>query len=150
MQKTGIVVDASVLAPLVILRGEQLVDDLKHSVRAQITYLTLLEVCNAYWKESLLFKRMEPGDASLLCKTLQRLQRYMDVHTPTKIGLDRIAETALREKITIYDATYLALALHLQAPLATQDRKLRIAAQKNGVRVYTLEELIHQLESRDD
>ena len=42
---------------------------------------------------------------------------------------------AQREGLTVYDATYLHLAMRLKAPLATLDEALRDAAQRNGVEV---------------
>ena len=47
----------------------------------------------------------------------------------------RIAELALAHGLTAYDAAYLALALAEGLPLATLDRRLRAAAQAEGVPV---------------
>jgi predicted nucleic acid-binding protein len=38
-----------------------------------------------------------------------------------------------RHRLTVYDATYLELALRLSLPLATLDDELRNAAQLEGV-----------------
>ena len=40
-----------------------------------------------------------------------------------------------RHKLTVYDATYLELALRRQLPLATLDKELRIAAELEGVQL---------------
>jgi predicted nucleic acid-binding protein len=42
-------------------------------------------------------------------------------------------ELADRHRLTVYDATYLELALRLSLPLATLDDELRNAAQLEGV-----------------
>ncbi len=52
---------------------------------------------------------------------------------------ERIAETARiaqRYGLTVYDATYLELALRLSAPLATLDAPLAKAARSAGVRLF--------------
>lgn len=43
------------------------------------------------------------------------------------------AQLAARHRLTLYDATYLELALRRGLPLATLDRKLRSAASAEGV-----------------
>jgi predicted nucleic acid-binding protein len=45
----------------------------------------------------------------------------------------RTLELADRHNLTVYDATYLELALRLSLPLATLDDELRQAAQQEGV-----------------
>jgi predicted nucleic acid-binding protein len=45
----------------------------------------------------------------------------------------RTLELADLHRLTIYDATYLELALRLSLPLATLDEDLRIAAHQEGV-----------------
>ena len=48
---------------------------------------------------------------------------------------DQTLELADRHRLTVYDATYLELALRLALPLATLDDELREAAQREGVAV---------------
>ncbi len=45
----------------------------------------------------------------------------------------RTLELADLHRLTVYDATYLELALRLSLPLATLDDDLRLAAQQEGV-----------------
>lgn len=40
-----------------------------------------------------------------------------------------------RHRLTIYDATYLEMAIRLALPLATLDRDLRLAAQAEGIQL---------------
>jgi len=47
-----IVVDASVLAPLILLSGRQLLSKLRRH-RVAMLDLTVYEACNAYWKACL-------------------------------------------------------------------------------------------------
>jgi predicted nucleic acid-binding protein len=50
-----------------------------------------------------------------------------------KFAWRQTLQLADKHKLTVYDATYLELALRLSLPLATLDRELRIAAQAEGV-----------------
>lgn len=55
-----------------------------------------------------------------------------DSETGKHIWSDTL-ELADRHRLTVYDATYLELALRLSLPLATLDDELRQAAQREGV-----------------
>jgi len=68
-------------------------------------------------------------------KILARLRR-LPIETDPETGQhawDETLELADRHKLTVYDATYLELALRLSLPLATLDSELRKAAQAEGV-----------------
>jgi len=45
----------------------------------------------------------------------------------------RTLQLADRHRLTVYDATYLEMAIRLALPLATLDRELRLAAQAEGI-----------------
>jgi predicted nucleic acid-binding protein len=47
----------------------------------------------------------------------------------------RLSELAGQHGLSVYDATYLELALRIQAPLGTKDEPLQKAAQQCGVRL---------------
>jgi predicted nucleic acid-binding protein len=57
---------------------------------------------------------------------------YCDQETNDHVW-DRTLELADRHNLTVYDATYLELAMRLSLPLATLDEDLRKAAQREGV-----------------
>jgi predicted nucleic acid-binding protein len=63
---------------------------------------------------------------------LKLLPIYCDQETNDHVW-DRTLELADLHRITVYDATYLELALRLSLPLATLDDDLRTAAQQEGV-----------------
>jgi predicted nucleic acid-binding protein len=50
-------------------------------------------------------------------------------------GVLRATELASKHDLTVYDAMYLQLALDIEAPLATLDRRLAAAARAEGVEV---------------
>lgn len=62
--------------------------------------------------------------------------REMEIHVaPQQVPADwpRLLELARRHGLTVYDATYLDLAIRLGAPLATLDQQLARAALAAGV-----------------
>lgn len=77
------------------------------------------------------------------CTTAQRmafvealLRLPIEVEPPSgRIALDEHVATAERFGLTAYDAAYLDLAMRRGLPLASQDKAMRQAAAKAGVRV---------------
>jgi predicted nucleic acid-binding protein len=65
---------------------------------------------------------------------LRLLPIYYDQETHDHVW-NRTLELADRHRLTVYDATYLELALRLALPLATLDDELREAALREGVAV---------------
>jgi predicted nucleic acid-binding protein len=53
----------------------------------------------------------------------------------TRHAFGKTGELADKFGLTIYDATYLELAVRRALPLATRDEALKKAAQKSGVKV---------------
>lgn len=51
------------------------------------------------------------------------------------LALTRLSQLATDEKLSVYDAAYLELALRLKLPLACKDGPLREAARRQGLRV---------------
>ena len=65
---------------------------------------------------------------------------FSDVHVAVDVDLPianaiRAASLARRHKLSVYDAMYLDLARRLDLPLATLDKRLRAAAEAQGVAV---------------
>ena len=67
---------------------------------------------------------------------LLRLPMDIDERPGNKIAHE-IYVLAMANDLSAYDAAYLELALRRELPLATLDKKLRIAATKAGVNMYT-------------
>jgi predicted nucleic acid-binding protein len=63
---------------------------------------------------------------------LESLPIFVDCETRVHTW-GRTLELADKHRLTVYDATYLELALRLSLPLATLDNELRNAAQSEGV-----------------
>ena len=65
---------------------------------------------------------------------LQTLPIRVFPHSSKEI-FDRVSALAWRERLTVYDAVYLDIALQQGLPLATLDADLAVAARRNGVEV---------------
>jgi len=119
------VFDASVLIKVILL--EDYTDEVrKHFLRigvdAEIHAPDLLpiECTNILWKQV-----MRNGyDASRVQQDLTDLLQLAVYWHPTMALLPRAADVAVSHGITAYDATYVALAEHLNIPLLTADDKL--------------------------
>jgi len=83
--------------------------------------LIIYEVLNSIW-EAVTRKLMEIGQVKTYCQTIPKI-----MPTTIKFGsedLERIMEIAVKEKITIYDAAYIIMAIKTKSTLITADKKL--------------------------
>jgi len=78
--------------------------------------------------------RITAKDRSEAFSDLADMGILTDSQTGNHIWSDTL-ELADRHRLTVYDATYLELALRLALPLATLDDELREAALREGVAV---------------
>jgi predicted nucleic acid-binding protein len=83
--------------------------------------------------------RLEPLDVS--ARLRQLFAAGVDLIDRGFEGLAEAVELAARHRLTVYDASYLALALDLQGELATTDRALAAAARAEGVEVIDADEV---------
>jgi len=101
--------------------------------------LALCEVLNAIWKEHLLLKRFDKETA------LQLLDIISSIFNIIKIisikGLEKeVFNLASKENITIYDASYLYIAIKNNFVLITDDKELKNKALKY-VKAFTSSEV---------
>jgi predicted nucleic acid-binding protein len=74
-------------------------------------------------------KRSTVDKTNAFLDQLKRLDLFID-RSP---GEEKIFHLARQHALTIYDASYLELAIRAAVPLATLDRKLAVAAQHEAV-----------------
>jgi predicted nucleic acid-binding protein len=79
--------------------------------------------------------RITEEDRGGILADLGVLPILIDNETRNRIWGDTLA-LADKHSITVYDATYLELALRLSLPLATLDEDLRSAAQEEGIPLF--------------
>ncbi len=104
--------------------------------------LARYEALNAVWKEYLLLKQI---DRETMLEFTDILSKIFDIIRIENIqGNEReVIELAAREKLTIYDASYLLLAIKKNLILVTDDEKLKKKASKY-VKVKKTQEIINQ------
>ncbi len=76
--------------------------------------------------------RIAIADRKRILANLESLPIAIDWETPKHVW-GQTLELADKHSLTVYDATYLELALRLSLPLATLDDDLRNAAQREGL-----------------
>ncbi len=137
MKSKVYVVDAGVYVPLIMILMSKLRKImLRH--RFHILDLTLYEVCNAFWKECIKHHRIDEEIASCSCMLASKLAQYTRVHRLADLGLDDVMDIALSNNITVYDASYIALAKQLKIPITSNDKDTLYNAPKYDIQVYSL------------
>ncbi len=95
-----------------------------------------MEVASALLK-ALRRKEMAAADAVEALDTLSAAAIRM---FPAADHVDTAFQLARRHGGSLYDAIYVALALHLHAPLVTHDAQLATVAKASGVRIALISE----------
>jgi predicted nucleic acid-binding protein len=84
-------------------------------------------------------KRTTAANALALWQVLDSVRTRCQLYQPEPPQVRAALALALERKLSLYDATYLWLALSLSLPLLTQDSLLARAAKAQGVVVVSLE-----------
>ncbi len=129
-------VDASSIAKYV-LREENWINVEKYLLIEEVFSLDLMlkEVLNAIWKHCVLLKTITFETAYSKKNILYRLVKEKIIHIESENEyLDEAFELAIENKITVYDALYIAQALRHQAKLLTSDEKQAKTAQKHNIK----------------
>lgn len=100
---------------------------------AFVPELWKIEVANSL-SQGIQRRRITAKDREEALIDLDALSIAVDRHTGKYVWRETIA-LADKHRLTVYDATYLELALRLSLPLATLDEDLRQAAQQEGLRL---------------
>lgn len=86
--------------------------------------LTVYEVLNALWKEAYVLRKMSKNEAGNLLDVFIRLLDHLKMLDSR--GLEsEVFRMAVETGLTVYDASYLALARKEKLTLVTEDVKLR-------------------------
>jgi predicted nucleic acid-binding protein len=104
-------------------------------VRAVVPTLWPIEVANATIVGERR-KRLDEARSSRFLSLLSSLPIIVDEETATRAWADTM-HLARAYNLSVYDATYLELAIRRGLPLACLDGKLKTAAQAVGVPLYT-------------
>ncbi|MEM4752797.1 MAG: type II toxin-antitoxin system VapC family toxin [Sulfolobales archaeon] len=91
--------------------------------------LAIYEVANAVWKEYYLLKKIKIETAYKLIELLSKIFNILDLHTIK--GFEKeVMDIAVKEGVTVYDASYIYIATKNKLTLVTDDRKLMDVARK--------------------
>ena len=93
--------------------------------------LTKYEVGNGIWKEYALQHAIREEEFNDFLVSLQTVVNRSELLVPGPGDLLEIARIAAREKITFYDASYIAMAKIGKLALVTEDSKLSKMASKH-------------------
>lgn len=129
-----IVIDASSLTKFLL--KEERWDDVEPYLRVNpvsVDYV-FLEAANAIWKESAVRNRVTKGEALEALQSLKKMKDYVFEIEPFAVYLDAGFDIATSERISVYDAVYVAMSRE-RGGLLTSDKKQRDAAVKVGVKV---------------
>ena len=112
---------------------EELLDSVAAGTPLVVPTLWTFEVANSLL---VLFRRKKllAEDRLRAIDALVRLPLVMD-DEGSRLALGRISELADKHGLSIYDATYLELALRRKLPLASRDAALCQAARDGGVKL---------------
>ena len=131
-----IVIDASVLAKYVLLEpGWEEVEKLLMGDAVSLDY-ALAEVSNALWKHHILYGEISREEFERRSKVIDFLPNVILLEDGTNY-LTEARKIAVKHRIPIYDAIYIAQALKY-GKLATADEKQGKIAEKLGVEVVYL------------
>ena len=89
--------------------------------------LAKYECMNVLWREAVVRKVISREEAKKLNEQLIWFFDVLDTYEPDG---EKVFELAVKENITVYDATYLEAAIELGIPLVTDDEKLKNVAAK--------------------
>jgi predicted nucleic acid-binding protein len=134
--KQSFVVDASIAIAWVHpaqanSETDALLDRLVAGDSIVVPALWPLEVANAL---TVLRRRrkLTPDEARTAIETIRELPAVFD-HEAATIAFTRLVELASEHELSVYDATYIELAMRKQIPLASNDARMKQAAIRSGV-----------------
>ncbi|MEP6586827.1 MAG: type II toxin-antitoxin system VapC family toxin [Candidatus Udaeobacter sp.] len=122
-----LVIDTNIIAPLYV-RSARTDAVMKLFARDQIWRtepLALIELSNVLVS----YERARYITAASARDCLRRAAAFLQPHL-FRVSHEAALDTALRYRVTAYDARFLAAAMHLNTRLVTEDKKLRDAAPK--------------------
>ena len=133
---TGFVADSSVALAWAVRSQssadtEHLLDEVAEGREFFVPVLWTFEVANGLLMLNRR-KRLSPEQSLRARNALRALNPVIDEDGPRR-ALIEIADLAERHTLSIYDATYLELAIRKRLPLASRDTSLNRAAARSGV-----------------
>lgn len=105
-----------------------------------IQWLTIYEIINALWKEIYLTKSININGVHNIVSILSNIIDFMKLLSPHPYEHE-ILTIAKELEVTVYDASYIVLAKNHNLSLVTEDKELKIKANKL-VKTISLNEIL--------
>ena len=96
------------------------------------------EVANAIWRRVSLLKDISIEKAITLLNDLLELKKKLLIIEPQDIYMKQAFEIAVKEKITVYDALFMAQAFMKQATLISSDKEQCEIAEKLDIKTFCI------------
>jgi predicted nucleic acid-binding protein len=113
----------------------------RHLKETQIIDLTYYEVGNGLWKERSLMKLTTPQQCEAYVNVAKAVLSEIETIACVSEAFGAILKTAIEEKLSFYDSSYLYFAKDRKLKLITEDKELFKKARKH-VEVQTVAELL--------
>jgi predicted nucleic acid-binding protein len=132
---TGIVIDSSILAKFILREeGWEGIRDVI-SRKPYTLELAMEEVANAIWRRITLLADISIEKAFTLLSDLLEMKKTLLIVEPQDHYLNQALKIAVENKISIYDALFIAQAITKQATLVSSDREQCRVAEKLNIEV---------------
>ena len=142
MTNPPVLFDASSILNLVRELRQDAPDKLLEGSTITLAYY---EIGNALWKECFLLKRITNTEAENLLTAIFAIIAEMKATTPSQQDKGKTTlETAVKHKLTFYDAAYLTEAKNTKSTLVTDDKKLADTAKKTQTKTQTSKEFTNK------
>lgn len=77
-------------------------------------------------------RKLTPDEARTAIEIIRELPAVID-HEAAAVAFTRLVDLASEHELTVYDATYIELAMRRQLPLASNDARMKQAATRAGL-----------------
>jgi len=138
LELTEIVIDSSALAKFLL--KEEGWDRVREIIikRPYTLELAVKEVANAIWRRVSLLKDISIEKAITLLNDLLELKKKLLIIEPQDTYMKQAFEIAVKEKITVYDALFMAQAFMKQATLISSNKEQCEIAEKLGIKTFCI------------
>lgn len=80
-------------------------------------------------------KKLTPDESRTAIEIIRELPLVID-HEAAAVAFTRLVDLASEHELTVYDATYIELAIRRRLPLASTDARMKEAAVRSGVNLW--------------
>lgn len=140
MSSQGYLLDASALIEFILRNAfiNRLGDKVLH-----VLDLTIYESFNALWK---LVRRgiLTIDEMLILARRVADIIGFMYIESIDPLEALNVLEIALKENLTVYDASYLYIAKRMQLILVTEDEELMDRAKKLSIKAINVDEFLRK------